>query len=283
MERIDLDELPRWSPWPARIMGAAPWRVPRRTRERVEQEYDGEKYAACLRYAREQGEALTVDGIKRFESGAPLETATCISIGDALFRTTLGDGRDRYVELIRERVGVRAERCRTIVELGAGYGYNLWRLSRHVEGHTLVGGELSAAAVELADLLYRDMPRITVRRFDFFDMDAYRLLAEAEPPILVYTAHAIEQLPRCGSVIEGLRAYRDRIAGVLHFEPLPPEPADTSMLAMLRRRYVELNDYNTDLMAELEAGAGIRISDVERDVMGINPLNPTSFVAWEFA
>ncbi len=52
MKRIPLDELPAWSPWPARLLGLEPWRIPNRTLAKIDAEYDREKYAQCLARSR---------------------------------------------------------------------------------------------------------------------------------------------------------------------------------------------------------------------------------------
>ena len=41
------------------------------------------------------------------------------------------------------------------------------------------------------------------------------------------------------------------------------------------------NDYNTDLLTATKA-LGVNILDVKYDLIGGNPLNPTSLVSWQF-
>jgi len=47
---VNLNDLPRWSPWPARLLGISPWEAPDRTVEKVDAEYDKDKYAGCLAF-----------------------------------------------------------------------------------------------------------------------------------------------------------------------------------------------------------------------------------------
>ena len=51
----------------------------------------------------------------------------------------------------------------------------------------------------------------------------------------------------------------------------------------MRQRYIEMNDYNRDLLGALQCrGEHIRIVHSEANVLGLNPLNPISVIRWEF-
>jgi hypothetical protein len=52
---------------------------------------------------------------------------------------------------------------------------------------------------------------------------------------------------------------------------------------LMRRRYAELNDYNRDLLSQLQRRSYIRILSIQTNVIGLNPLNPTSVIEWEFS
>jgi hypothetical protein len=51
----------------------------------------------------------------------------------------------------------------------------------------------------------------------------------------------------------------------------------------MRRRYLEINDYNRNLFGELQRRPGIRVLRLEKDVIGWNPFNSLGMVHWEFA
>src|SRR5207253_5818239 len=85
---IPLDQLPQWSPWPARIAGLSPWSKPVRNLEKIEQEYDHDKFGRCLEFVRKNG-AVDVDELRCFEIGRPLEDTVCLSLGENLFAAPL--------------------------------------------------------------------------------------------------------------------------------------------------------------------------------------------------
>ena len=279
---VDLNNLPAWSVWPARLLGLAPWTIPSRTLQKVEQEYDKEKYAQCLDYYYiHAGGNVTPEEIKQFELGRGADSQICISYGDDLYETSLTEARAEYYGLFQDTLRREVERCETVVELGCGYGYNLWMLKQHFPTKTFLGGEYSDNAIRLVSHLYQHDPKIRVLYFNFCDHQSYSLLKEVKPPIVMFTMHAIEQLQSSAPVLDAILRYRESIQAVFHFEPVY-QLHDETLLGLMRRRYAELNDYNRDLLFELQQRSYIRILSIQANVIGLNPLNPTSVLEWEF-
>lgn len=274
---VPLDDLPRWSPWPERVLGLAEWTTRERTRAKVEAEYDADKYASCLAYL-SRNPGATLEDVRGFELGGDDETV-CISRGGRLFACPLADARRLYVELLADTMAPAISASASVVELGCGYGYNLARLAERFPGRRYRGGDYSANAVELARILYGERDDLTVERFDFYETP-YELFDGLPEPITVFTLHSLEQVPRSGPVIGALVALGSRIRSVFHFEPLH-DPDDASLLGLMRRRYDELNDYNRDLASELRARPDVRRLRLETGVLGLNPLHPVGVAHWE--
>ncbi len=281
MKKVDLNNLPLKSAWPARLLGLSPWTAPTRTEEKVDKEYDKDKYAKCLAYYTSEGMCKTPGEIRAFEGGASPTDTVWVSFGNDIYETSVGEMRAERLRIILDAMRSELAKCRSVVELGCGYGYNLWRLKEHFPDKMFVGGEYSRNAVELAAHLYKNDSRVRVVHFNFYDRESYRLLQGLEQPIAIMTVHAIEQLPSCSAVIDALAQYRDTISSVFHFEPLY-ELHDDTLLGMMRRRYCIVNDYNRDLLTELKRRPYIHIQDLQVDNFGMNPLNPSSIVHWKF-
>jgi hypothetical protein len=283
MKPITLNELPHYSPWPARLLGLAPWIVPVRNLTKVDAEYDKDKYQSYLAFYREHKTTeVTPEHVKQFEFGDAGEM--CVSLGEELVLFSRGEARERYLNLLRDTMAEAIAGADTIVELGCGYGFNLWMLAQYFPGKKYLGGKYSNNAIELAARLYASgtqSSQITVENFNFYD-PKYHLLNRADGRhIAVFTAHAIEQLPSAANVIEAIESCGRRLT-VFNFEPVF-ELYSNSLLGLLRRKYAVANDYNRDLYTLLQAHNRLRVIQVVPDVYGANPLNPTSVIRWETA
>jgi hypothetical protein len=281
MKSIALQDLPRWSDWPARLLGIASWKIPERTIEKIDSEYDKDKYAKCLAYLEGQSGSVTPEQVKQFEFGSNQDRSICISLGDDLYELSLKEARSMYYDLLSEALAPEIAKSNSVVELGAGYGYNLWMLRDRFREKTFFGGEYSANATQIATRLYADSDRISVRQFNFYSPESYQFLGGLKPPILILTSHAVEQIPRAAPLLDNLAIHRDRIGSVFHFEPVHGKPGST-LLQLLRYRYTETNDYNRDLLPELAGRQNVEIVSRRDNVYGMNPLNPSSIIHWRY-
>lgn len=282
MRQIDVDDLPKWSPWPTKLLDG--WTGPKRSPSAVAVEYDKVKYAACAKHFTYTQRTLNAEDIRDFELGGDPNRDICISEGRFLYESTARSAKWSMSAVVRNSVVDAAKGCATIVELGCGYGYNLSILRERLPGIALVGGDQSKTAVELAGTLLPGDSGTRVLEFDFMDRDSYSLLDDAKGPLAVFTCHAVEQLQTAGPLMDALVVRRGKIRSVVHLEPLPPADHDT-MLDLLRRRYTKANGYNSDLLdllREREDRKEINVVSLRRNVFGINPLNPTSVIRWEF-
>jgi hypothetical protein len=82
--------------------------------------------------------------------------------------------------------------------------------------------------------------------------------------------------------IRDLASYSPSI--VVNFEPCIEHCNANSLLGLMRKRYIELNGYNTNLATllqqEQEIG-NIQILEERPFVFGKNPFFPTSVLAWK--
>lgn len=278
MHDIELNDLTRWSPWPARLLGLEEFAQQKRDTAKIEQEYNREKFKACLDLYHNSGGKLDPVALRfslERDTGerdavrdGRLVAATLDELTKALF--------DTLIPALHEPIG----RAATVVELGCAFGANLWRLAQDFPDMTFVGGDFSDNAITLAGKLYRDTPNINVGKLNFYD-DVYPALEEAQGPVMVFTSQAIEQLPSVTPVLDTLARYADKITDVVHLEPAY-DLHDDSLLGCLRRRYIELNDYNRDLISALKARSDIEIVDLQADVLGFNAFNALTLVHWCF-
>jgi hypothetical protein len=171
--------------------------------------------------------------------------------------------------------------AKTIIEMGCGMGHMLWVLRKHFPGLTYRGGDYADSAVALASRLYKTTPDISVEKFNFYAPD-YDLIEKADGPVVVFTSQALEQVPISSGVVETLSKYKHKISRVFHIEPAYALYDDGSLLGQLRRRYIELNDYNRDLIPTLKSRKDVEILRLEPNIVGWNPFNSLALTEWRF-
>lgn len=273
MRRVRMNDLPRYSVWPKRLLGLEPWAQQRRDADKIQQEYNAEKYARLLEIAEERNlgpstlrAAELVEVIGRSEE-------CCVSFGNKLYMENILVAQWAVDELLRRKMAPYIEHCNTIVELGCGWGYNLWQVGAHWPGKRYIGGDVCHNALQIAGKVYPG-------HVYHHDMQNMALPGDPIPPVLVFTCQSIEQLPSAGRFIDNLLKQRHLDLTVCHFEPDVASYDENSLLGLLRMRYNAVNDYNHDLRAQLDANPDIVLLELTPNAIGVNPLNPVSFLAW---
>ena len=220
----------------------------------------------------EAGSEVTIEEVKQFEFGLHPEHAMCVSHGNNLAIMTLGEVRAEIYQLMVETMRHEINKSLTVLELGCGYGYNLWMLKQHFPSKYFLGGELSTKAIRLAANMFQNDSEIEVSYLNLYD-SIYDCLDRVQPPITIFTSHAIEQLHDSAPVFEALMHHREKIMAVFHFEPVY-ELHDTTLIGLMRRRYAEVNDYNLDLLSQLKRRSDhIHVIKIEANLLGLNPIN----------
>lgn len=281
VQEIDINDLPRWSDWPARLLGLTSFTPPVRTPAKIEEEYGQVKYATCLKAWHESGGTLDATQLRLHHYAQDPSALRPAVYKGKLVAAPAAQIVAWYDALLVEWMADAIGKARTVVELGAGFGHILWSLRQHFGGKVWRGGEFTSTAVELAAGLYRDLPDISVERFDFY-ADRYPVLEKAEGPVVILTSQAQEQIPDSRGTLDTLTKYRDKIIAGFHIEPAYDLQDTTTLMGQMRRRYLEVNDYNRNLFGELQRRKEIRVLRTEKDVIGWNPFNSLGMVHWEF-
>jgi hypothetical protein len=279
-KRFSLDDLPHFSPWPARLLGLAPWQARQKTAQEVTREYDKEKWGPLLEKARRLGRAATVEQVDDWIFEQPTEVLCSVNgeFRQMQAREASHHHRQLVAEVLQQYLPAAA-----VVELGCGYGGIILQLARlrAFQGIPLLGGEYAPSGVELTRLLAaaQGMP-LQVAGCDFRRAGLTELAVPRDA--LVFTSFATHYVPELApAFVDTIAAWRPR--AVVHFEPCYEHCQDVSLLAMLRRKYIEVNDYNRNLITLLhqkEAAGAIRVLEEKRAVFGANPLLPASVVIW---
>ncbi len=281
MPNLTINDLPMYSPWPARLLGLEPWASREKTPEEITREYEHEKWGPLLTRVRSAGGRVTLAEVNQWMLGEAPPSVFCD--GESFELMEQSAAYQRYIDFVSDSLQAYGP-VPSIVELGAGHGGVLLDLaSRSVfAGVEFLGGEYTRSGEEIIRLLAAAAQlRVSAGHCDF----ASRPLSDLTIPegSLIYTSYAtpcVRQLP--SSFVEELAAFRPK--AVLHFEPCFEHCEPGSLLGLLRQRYIEVNGYNVNLVTLLkqqEREGKIRILDERPAVMGMNPLLVVSTLVWE--
>jgi len=278
IKKITVDELPEYTPWVKRLLHLETFSKPIRDLTKIDAEYDKDKYLKLLSYYNEHPGASIAE--IRLQETLRDSYTVCFSRKGELFLTSIANLHRLQEESLIDTLSEPLSKARVVVELGCGYGYNFSFLRNAFHNRLWLGGEYSKNAIELANRLFANYKDVSVANFNWYD-DTWAILEGLKGKALLFTRHSLEQLPKAKAAILTLRKYRDKIAGIVNLEPIYELIDTNSTLGLMRQAYTLMNDYNTDLLSVLKS-MRVQILRKEVDIIGTNPLNPTSLVYWNF-
>jgi hypothetical protein len=193
------------------------------------------------------------------------------------------EGHRLHLELYAHVIEAYLPGATALVELGAGYGSILFGLAERLPlgERRLFGLEYTRTGAELIGRLGTNSAiEVKSGRCDFarLTMDEVGI----EPGAVLFTSYAAAYVPELSDdFVDYLDALDPLI--VLHFEPSYEHYPSDSLHGLLCRRYVEVNDYNTNLVSMLHRQVDrgrIEIVLERKNVLGSNPLLPISVIGW---
>ncbi len=282
--RASLDDLPRYSPWPARLLGLAPWSPTTKTRSEIIREFEREKWRPLLeryRAERSAGRNVGLDDVDSWFIPSPTADLLVTIDDEWLFMSGV-ECRRRYVELIAKTLE-RIAPGRPVVELGAGYGGALFHVLRSSSSFDSgVGLEMCEGGIELMrELAVSERLVVETGYCDISSPEITKAELVPEGAVLL-TSYATSYVPTLAAAfVERISSFRP--TAVVQFEPFYETAAGDGLLSLLRRRYIEVNGYDRQYLTLLrsEAARGrIEIIHEAANAFGVNPLLPASIVAW---
>ncbi len=280
MIEVGIQVLPQYNKWPARLLGLESFKKEPRDISKILREYDTDKYKKYLEYL-EANPALKFDDMRWFERGISPDKEMCISMDKKLFVGKAGEVFAHHQDIFLEKMAPLMQECDCVVELGAGFGHNLFLLQEKYPKHLYIGGEVSANGIELGKKLAKGN-HVEFLPFNFYDEDWSIFEKTHGRKVLVLTYHAVEMIPKAEDFFLKLEKYKNNIVHVACFEPLYESYSD-DLLSLLRKAYINMNDYNTNFLSALKSSPSRWQSlAITEDFFGANPLFPEAFIHWQF-
>jgi len=277
---VPLDELPRHSPWPARLLGAERADARARTEKGTFKQWEDETFGPLLRKLQREGIPPTVENILARDAASCPEQ---FAYADGEFLVAPLPKVFYASQEVFSDFMARFLPCRQIVEMGAGSGRRSLLLAKDARfssvrftalEYTPGGRELirQGAAAEGVE--------IETGPCDFFSHEPASL--SLDDNAVIFTSYAMHYVPWLSeSFFRWLGALEPAL--VVHFEPFYGHIAEDTLFGLLRRRYIEFNDYNRNaitLLHSMREAGELEIVAEEEDRFGSNALLVGSLVAW---
>ena len=246
----------------ARSLGRRALRNVRRTPEVVDSEYNAGEWARILR----ERAWLRARSLEEFLVGDSTSERLA-KVDDRIVRITTGDYYRYRIGALSELISRHAGGATALLELGAGFGYNLFSLSLDPQWSRLRGLDIAPNGIEAGRQIasrFDLADRISFGRIDLTAADdaGFAELAGST----VFTYFCIEQIPYAvEAVVENI--IRAKPACVINVEP------DVDMLNLSKPRdlanrlYVASMGYQTrlfKLLDNLDRSGRIRVRSRER-------------------
>ncbi|MEM4396789.1 MAG: hypothetical protein QXR30_04000 [Candidatus Woesearchaeota archaeon] len=283
VKRIEVNQLPRYSHWPSILVGLEEFTKRHKDKKSIIREYGLEKWGSL--YKKIQKIMLKNTSISQVDKIFLGEDNTIFSIKDKLYYSNIIYAHKIYKRTILKHIKRYSNYVNTIVELGAGYGSIIFYLAKELKNQSFnfIAGEFTKQGQDclrlLSEKLYKG--RVLTYGCDFTSPN----IIEAKIPknSLIFTSLSITCVPRLPKdFINNIHKLKPKY--IINFEPIP-QFFDNSLIGLLRKRYIEINDYNQtlyDLLGNAVKLDLIEIVEEEKNIFGENCFLPASLIVWKF-
>jgi len=281
-KKITLNDLPNFSGWPLRLLGIEPWAVHRKTSTEIIREFEKEKWQPLLDKVRKAPGIDSIEKVDRLISEDFKGQLACW-MGNSLKLMSLPEFQRQYLNLIEKTLKPLMP-AKAIVEFGCGYGsiiLNLARRKGFFKSCFMAADFVPSAAALTQEIARRQRVEITT---GFCDLGASRITDLPIPDgAIIFTSYAVMYIPRLRKrFVQALSKFNP--GAVVHLEPCYEHFDPKTLLGLMRQRYVQLNDYNQNLLSllqEQQRAKKLKILMEKPLVMGNNALLPCSLLVWK--
>lgn len=172
-----------------------------------------------------------------------------------------------------------------VVELGAGYGRNLFGI--YYRGGPVtryIGAEYTASGRELMGKFHALDPAMSLEIVPFDHKAPDLSFLKGAKKVLLYTCHSIEQVERLpDDYFDVLAASAPAVTG-LHFEPVGFQIERKSKISRQHAAFIKSQHYNMNLVDVLRAAekrGTLAVRKMTPNVLNPQEENPLSVIAWD--
>lgn len=275
-ETLDLNQLPLLTDRPKKLINASEAILHTKNSKQIYREYETDKWATV--FERIEKKRFSVDDVDAMQFSGTQDIP--FSLGDTLYVAPPLATRVELASLLADKILELRQFGDPIVELGAGTGSIIVRLTKdqRFADATFHAGDFSPSSLKIISYLANvEGVKISTEIYDF---DSAQATFSAPPNSIILTSFSIAYMQKLEWPFwERLMQLTPR--AILVAEPIYQYFSEQTLLGLLRKRYYEMNGYNSNILPSIQQAsrAGIlRIGDIQENVIGINPLCPVSMI-----
>ena len=278
MKEINFKDLSDFSTLPETISKSPDADIRYKTKDEVLREFNREKWLQILDEIKKDESILLKDidcKIEGFDKSFPFyyKNKFYLGSGKQIFQ--------KHIEVYKNVLDPYTEDASSLVELGAGYGSKILNLSSY-ENYCelpLYAGEFTNNGCDAIKVLSQRMnKKIEVGHCDLNEEVVEGIKVPKNS--IIFTSYAAHYVKKFSSTfIDFILEMDPKI--VINFEPCYENHSDSKYGSMCKR-YIELNDYNLNMISVLENAHRIGKINLEitNNVIGSNPFLPLSIIKW---
>jgi hypothetical protein len=267
--------------WPTPVVRSAEW---------IDREYGREKWPAILSRidtelaAGETDLARVLSAVKRWESALTDDRDLSVVVAGRALHLPRSFALHGGLGLILGKLVALAAGAEAIIELGSGWGFNLFHLwlnggPRAARYFALEYTEAGRQCTERLAGLQRKLD-ITVMPFDYYAVNLDPL-GRFSGRVFVFSCFSIDQIPQLSpAIFLALRKLANRVDGI-HFEPAGWQMGGDCVGSS--HDYAQRHDYNRNLwplLNELQDDGLLRIEACFPNLFGQNAENSAAMLSW---
>ena len=277
---ISLDEIAEYSAWPSRLLSLDSFATRYKSPAEVTREFGDEKWG-CLFDAFKERSVFSLEDIESAEQDLDQEIP-CYDDYLGFYLTRVKRANIQQIKIYESVLSRYADSSNGLVELGAGYGSKIIRLSNLsvMKDLPLVAAEYTQSGCNLLSLLAQKTGKsIEVGRCDFNELDVSGI--DIPENSIIFTSYSVHYVPELkAKFVDFLNKFKPRV--VVHFEPCYEYFEPSSLHGLMCKRYMDINGYTKNIASTIVDGCD-RIGalvKIQKNVFGSNPFLPLSVIEW---
>jgi hypothetical protein len=262
-----------------------------RSTEWIDREYGRQKWPAILARidaelaAGETDLARVLSAVKRWEIASAEDRDLSVVVAGRPMSLPRSFALHGGLGLILEKLLAHAASADVVIELGSGWGFNLFHLwlnggPRTARYFALEYTQAGRQCTERLAGLQRGLD-ITAIPFDYYAVDLDPL-GRFSGRVFVFSCFSIDQIPQLpAAIFLALRKLSNRVDGI-HFEPAGWQMEGDCCVGS-SQGYAEKHDYNRNLwplLKELQGEGLLRIAACHANLFGQNSENCAAMLTW---